>query len=1074
MCGNKGATTSSTTAPPQAVQDMYKYLTEQGKALQQQPYTPYTGQLVSPLNEIQQQGIAQTQQYSQAAQPYYQASAGATAGALGGLSPEGFQQGVQGYMSPYLQNALGATAAQMQNVNEQQQQQLLGNAIRQGAFGGDRGQIARAALINQQNLALGQTLGQMAQQGYQTAAQNYLQGIGQQGALAQQLGGLGTLAQQQGLAGASAVGQAGAVPYAVQQAQNAANYQQFAQQQAYPYQTLGFLANVASGLGAGQGGTSVTTTPGPSGISQLVGGLTTLGSLFKFADGGAVDRQGHAHGGDASQGGLVPAGMERHPYAVEGSVPLSFGVIPYEEDPLYAAMAAYAKTPVLSYVPKGQSIKGAVLNIKEAPEYKDEPSPYTKGTSPMPDWEKINLSSNIKKFILDPMGINATARTTESYGGLVPRTHHGDGQTPDGATVPAQPKMTLAEHLFGPMSDDARSAMLAAGLGMLASRSPFPGVAIGEGALGGVNTYYNAMKNRMEQAKAASEIGLQGAQTEEARARTKNVPLQYGLDVFKAQIDAYRQAQETLPLLQQRAKAYLLTPGGTVPPELQSAIDALTATLSKGPPTLGGVSPVLPSISAQPPEKQTTPLTGTDLVVPKTTPKGETPKGMVVPAPDTDQTVKPQSQVETKQPVQASAQLEAAKSGFNLPPNYDPDVLFAQADAAAQNGFADTAIELRRQANQNLNEITNHGGITIKGQFIPLPGYQEAMAARDAAKTTATEEAKSKFEMVDVTRPDGSVVQIPKSDALRLGIIQKSLSPAEVEKMKERAKSEFELVEVMNRDGTTVLKRKSELLPKDTEVSAGAGSPPGSAADAGASDTVKKLPEWQIKAREKINEDEMSMGDNYRKRLVSLSRLNGLIDILSTYQTGAYEGMKSDLINRMASLGFNIPPEATEKAANFEKFTKGAIQEVFNSLPGGKILQSEIQGLAKANANAGMLASSNAKILGDARALVNYENKYTQDYLNWRAANPNAYSPTDVAKFDLQWSSKPENNLDRFKAEEARKIGYVGQAIPDAPIHGKAYYVPSAKETRFWDKNADLGGGKKGGWVKTDPLAGAQ
>ena len=38
--GSKGATTTSTSAPPKAVEDMYKYLTEQGKTLQQQPYQP--------------------------------------------------------------------------------------------------------------------------------------------------------------------------------------------------------------------------------------------------------------------------------------------------------------------------------------------------------------------------------------------------------------------------------------------------------------------------------------------------------------------------------------------------------------------------------------------------------------------------------------------------------------------------------------------------------------------------------------------------------------------------------------------------------------------------------------------------------------------------------------------------------------------------------------------------------------------------------------------------------------------------------------------------------------------------
>lgn len=562
--GSKGATTTSTTAPPQSVQDMYKYLTEQGKALQQQQYTPYGGNLVAPLNEIQQQGINQVQQYAQSAQPYYQGAAAGTMNAMQGYTPEGFQQGVGGYLSPYLQNALGATAAQMQNVNEQQRQKLLGTAIQAGAFGGDRGKIAQAALANQQNLAMGQTLGQMAQAGYQDAARNYLTGLQQQGALSAQLGNIGTTAQQQALAGAGALSQAGSVPYAIEQAKNAAAYQQFAQQQAYPYQTLGFLANIASGLGAGQGGTSVTTTPGPSGISQLLGGLTTIGSLMRFADGGAVeDREGHAHGGASSQGGLVPADGERKAFAAGGS----YGVIPYEADPLYQLMAEASKVPVVSFIPDLQ-LRGGGLDIKAAPEYRDEPSEYTKGVSAMPNWQKSNFMANVRKLAglgISPSDVAYTYGAGGYYGqgpftesgyaegGLVPRTHHADGKAADPAAQvraeesqnvdrkDAQVPMTLAERIYGePISEDARAGLLAAGLGMMASRSPFPGVAIGEGGLAGLNTYYNAIKNRFDIQKGLTELGLRGREVgvQEAgiplrRSEVENAILQTKIKQFE-------------------------------------------------------------------------------------------------------------------------------------------------------------------------------------------------------------------------------------------------------------------------------------------------------------------------------------------------------------------------------------------------------------------------------------------------------------------------------------------------------------------------------------------------------------
>ena len=302
----------------------------------------YAGNAMSPLMES-----------TYAAQPSYQAAQagtmGATAGTgnvigqLGNISQgynaPNYAAGVQGYMNPYLQNAMGATAAQMQNVNQQQQQQLTGNAIQQGAFGGDRGNVAQAALMNQQNLAMGQTLGQMANQGYQAAAQNYLSGLGAQGALAgqqgsmygqmgnlaNQYGALGGQAQQalinsglaqsqaagnianiagQGMAGANQYGALGTaaqnaalqgVPLAAQlgaqygqlgagaqtaglqgaqaqlgagtlgqqtsQAGLTALYNQFQQQQAYPFQTAQFLANIAEGTGALSGSTTTQTSP---------------------------------------------------------------------------------------------------------------------------------------------------------------------------------------------------------------------------------------------------------------------------------------------------------------------------------------------------------------------------------------------------------------------------------------------------------------------------------------------------------------------------------------------------------------------------------------------------------------------------------------------------------------------------------------------------------------------------------------------------------------------------------------------------------------------------------------------
>ena len=249
MGGKTGTTTSSVAIPPEVLA-RYSAVNTQAQATATQPFQQYgtdASAFVAPLNQEQNAATAQTNQYANAAQP-------AINYAEQGYTPEGFQQGVQGYMNPFLQNAMGSTAAQINNVNQQQQQQLLGTAIQQGAFGGDRGKVAQAALMNQQNLAEGQTLGNMASQGFQSAAQNYQTGLGQ-------IGALGVQGQQAGLQGAQAMMGAGTLGQQTTQAGQSALYNQFQQQQAYPFQVAQFLANIAEGTGALSGSTTTTTGP---------------------------------------------------------------------------------------------------------------------------------------------------------------------------------------------------------------------------------------------------------------------------------------------------------------------------------------------------------------------------------------------------------------------------------------------------------------------------------------------------------------------------------------------------------------------------------------------------------------------------------------------------------------------------------------------------------------------------------------------------------------------------------------------------------------------------------------------
>jgi hypothetical protein len=429
--GGKSSTSTSSVSIPPEVLARYNSVNARAEQVAQTPFTPYGGQFVAPLTGTQQAGIANVSQAAGMAQPYYQGAStallggaaqaqpyyqGATEALYGGqaaASPfqaaaaqniAGAQAGAQpyqalatgyglagarqiapgglnvgAYMSPYTEAVAQPTYQALRQQQQQEQQKIIGDQIRAGAFGGDRGKIAQANLAQQQNLATAQALGNIYQQGYgqalgaaqqqqgvslqaeqanrqaqQQAAQQFL-GIGQQGfgqgmtaaqqqaALGQQLygqgaqtaqqaaalgqglygigagvsqglAGLGTGAQQAALQGGQAQLAAGTVEQQTQQAQNQALYNQFLQQQGYPFQVAQFLANIAMGTGALSGSTTTTTQPSSFfSDERLKEDLEPIGKTF---DGQDIVRFKYK-GEPGTRIGLVAQDVEKkHPEAV--------------------------------------------------------------------------------------------------------------------------------------------------------------------------------------------------------------------------------------------------------------------------------------------------------------------------------------------------------------------------------------------------------------------------------------------------------------------------------------------------------------------------------------------------------------------------------------------------------------------------------------------------------------------------------------------------------------------------------------------------------------------------------------
>lgn len=175
----------------------------------------------------------------------------------------------QGY-GQALQSAFQAQQAQQADLARQLQ---AGQAL--GQFGSTAGQLQQADLARR--LQAGSQMGQIgtaARGAYETQQQMQASDLARQlqasqamggygaglGQLGTQMGALGAGAQQAALQGAQAQIGAGTLEQQTQQAGLQALYNQFLQQQAYPYQQAQFLANIAMGTGALSGSTNTGYT----------------------------------------------------------------------------------------------------------------------------------------------------------------------------------------------------------------------------------------------------------------------------------------------------------------------------------------------------------------------------------------------------------------------------------------------------------------------------------------------------------------------------------------------------------------------------------------------------------------------------------------------------------------------------------------------------------------------------------------------------------------------------------------------------------------------------------------------
>jgi hypothetical protein len=357
--GSGSGQSSSTYSPPPEVRDAYKALLARSGPLFSQPFQPYGGDQAAGASNITPYTVApQTPNQVAAGQNiaslagYYQPYGNAATDLVQqGSKPIGLQQfnnqAVNQYMSPFMQNVMGTTTANINETNAQQQQQVLGNSISKGAFGGDRSGIAQAELARQQNLANNATLANIANTGYNSALGQFNtmnnQNMQAQG-LSRQLAQSGAgLLSNIGSAGQNAAIQQAQAQYGIgaqQQQQNQAElstaYQNYLNQIGYPFQRANFESGLVGSMASGMGGTTTNNPAQPSGMSQAIGGIGAIASFLPLLlkEGGRVpshEDRDYAKGGEVVPEGLGVspiAGMTASSYIPSGSAPMANPHVP--------------------------------------------------------------------------------------------------------------------------------------------------------------------------------------------------------------------------------------------------------------------------------------------------------------------------------------------------------------------------------------------------------------------------------------------------------------------------------------------------------------------------------------------------------------------------------------------------------------------------------------------------------------------------------------------------------------------------------------------------------------------------
>ena len=253
-----------------------------------QPYSAYGAPRIAGFQPEQEQAFSGFKQNMGSYQPYIQAAS------------QGLQRGTQSftapgvasqYMNPYTQNVVsGIGAAAGRNLYENLLPQVNRTFIGGGTFGGSRSGEFTARAVRDANAAALSEQNKAMREGYESGMGQFNTEANRFVTSSPYMAALGSQQQTQQNLDLAGLEQIGSQRQQLGQKSADLAYQDFLNQQQYPYEQVQKLAAIGGQPSAQGTGSTTTTAPKPSSTGQVLGAIT--GGIGLLGATGAFGKSG--------------------------------------------------------------------------------------------------------------------------------------------------------------------------------------------------------------------------------------------------------------------------------------------------------------------------------------------------------------------------------------------------------------------------------------------------------------------------------------------------------------------------------------------------------------------------------------------------------------------------------------------------------------------------------------------------------------------------------------------------------------------------------------------------------------